>query len=528
MNFKVTTITIIGLILVVSVCFSIIGSIPLKSKDTVDDCCCKKSNIDESNNNELNVLLNQLVKTRYFKYFRVNLFSECPFWVVTQLCGSEGCGVCECDENEIPLPWRIEDTTSDKVDLSPPPPGFTRWKDKKEDMWVISQEGPDSDMSYVDLSKTPEAFTGYDGSSIWSAIYNENCFTRPVDQMCLEERVFYKLISGLHSSITTHIALYYTPVDKETNVWQHNSEFFKQRFSGHPDRIENLYFTFLFVLRSVGKISNLLTDYQFNTGNQIEDQQTTELVQQLLQSQLMCSPNFDESLLFKDTYEKENLIGQFKEHFQNISSILNCVTCEKCKLYGKMQTLGLGTALKILFDDHVSSLQRNEIIALINTLRQLSNSIKGINTLRKPFNQSSITFWGEELLFNFKSIANSLWNKAFTQSTRTSNKSGESQQSDNTISSTTATINTKTTTQQEQQQEEESPFSISQHNIPTVIVKIISIIFTILIVISISLCVKKSNNADNDNTNNNNSTHKDKKNNNNKKNNVKSPKKEKK
>ncbi|KAN0024347.1 hypothetical protein ACTFIV_008753 [Dictyostelium citrinum] len=378
----------------------------VKTKDTVDDCCCKKSNIDKSNDKEINVLLNKIVKTRFFKYFKANLFSECPFWVVTALCGSEGCGVCECDDNEIPLPWRIEDTTSDRVDMSPPPPGFQKWKDKKDDMWVVVA-GPDSESTYVDLSKTPESNTGYDGSSVWSAIYNENCFHRPVDQMCLEERVFYKLISGLHSSITIHIALFYNQ-DKtlstydsngnEIEHWEHNSNLFKQRFANHPDRIENLYFTFLFVLRSIGKLNHFFTDYQFNTGNQLEDQKTKELVQQLLQTKLMCQPNFDETLLFKDTYDKDNLIGQFKEHFQNISSILNCVTCEKCKLYGKVQTMGLGTALKILFDDNIQSIQRNEIIALFNTLRQLSNSIHGIDTLNTPYNQSRLTYLYKELI----------------------------------------------------------------------------------------------------------------------------------
>eukprot|EP00897_Mesotaenium_endlicherianum_P003124 jgi/Mesen1/283/ME1155523C09450 len=30
-------------------------------------------------------------------------------------------------------------------------------------------------------------------------------------------------------------------------------------------------------------------------------------------------------------------------------AIMDCVGCEKCRLWGKLQILGLGTALKILF-----------------------------------------------------------------------------------------------------------------------------------------------------------------------------------
>lgn len=51
--------------------------------------------------------------------------------------------------------------------------------------------------------------------------------------------------------------------------------------------------------------------------------------------------------------------------FQNISSIMNCVGCEKCKVWSKLQVLGLSTAVKIIMsDEDVANLdlQRNEII----------------------------------------------------------------------------------------------------------------------------------------------------------------------
>ena len=33
----------------------------------------------------------------------------------------------------------------------------------------------------------------------------------------------------------------------------------------------------------------------------------------------------------------------------NISKILDCISCEKCRLNGKVQIKGMGTAMKILF-----------------------------------------------------------------------------------------------------------------------------------------------------------------------------------
>merc|ERR1712146_275195 len=74
--------------------------------------------------------------------------------------------------------------------------------------------------------------------------------------------------------------------------------------------------------------------------------------------------------------------------FRNISKIMDCVSCEKCKVWGKLQILGLGTAVKILLSDekdlddtNVSTgsskfLNRQEVIALINTLNQLARSVE--------------------------------------------------------------------------------------------------------------------------------------------------------
>lgn len=88
---------------------------------------------------------------------------------------------------------------------------------------------------------------------------------------------------------------------------------------------------------------------------------------------------------------------------------MDCVTCEKCRVWGKLQILGIGTAIKILLHpmdkiitpsatvsksdagatDSAAScdiletkrssritLNRQEIIALMNTLNNLANSLQ--------------------------------------------------------------------------------------------------------------------------------------------------------
>lgn len=42
---------------------------------------------------------------------------------------------------------------------------------------------------------------------------------------------------------------------------------------------------------------------------------------------------------------------EFRQHFWNISRIMDCVGCDKCRLWGKVQTHGMGMALSVLFSD---------------------------------------------------------------------------------------------------------------------------------------------------------------------------------
>ena len=103
---------------------------------------------------------------------------------------------------------------------------------------------------------------------------------------------------------------------------------------------------------------------------------------------------------------------------------MNCVTCEKCQLWGKLQILGFGTAIKILltpqqelqtFSEHLQYLvsdhrrnnnstchynldsktwkkllNRQEIIALINTLNQLSTSLVFASEAASHMKQSGV------------------------------------------------------------------------------------------------------------------------------------------
>ena len=90
-----------------------------------------------------------------------------------------------------------------------------------------------------------ESFSGYNGSKIWQLIYEENCFGGNYAEMCLEEKVLYKIISGLHTSISSHLSRLHKKItgavewadkgDDDEFYFDHDS--YHQRVLAHPERI---------------------------------------------------------------------------------------------------------------------------------------------------------------------------------------------------------------------------------------------------------------------------------------------------
>lgn len=132
----------------------------------------------------------------------------------------------------------------------------------------------------------------------------------------------------------------------------------------------------------------------FPSGLPESDARTAELVHELLTHRAVleaCPVPFDEARLWKGADGARKRL-ELEHMFRNITQIMNCVGCEKCKLWGKLQILGMGTALKILFheDDCLGggvaagrplTLDRNEVIALLNFLGRLSSSVETVRSM---------------------------------------------------------------------------------------------------------------------------------------------------
>uniref|UniRef100_A0A2P2I7H5 Ero1-like protein n=1 Tax=Hirondellea gigas TaxID=1518452 RepID=A0A2P2I7H5_9CRUS len=423
-------------------------------KGLIDDCSCSVESIDSFNNVQVYPILNSLLNRDFFRYWKVDLTKSCPFWPDDSRCAMQYCSVEQC---EVPpgikeprvAPVREveeEDCTGEEhlgylnTTLSAESKaGFEKWAehDSTQDSGFCEPEDEHAPSStYVDLLTNPERYTGYQGVSahrVWHSIYQENCFSANSDSsgspfshitdgsaMCLEKRTFYRAVSGLHASINVHLSARYLLQDAKIGfgenvpaIWGHNIQEFQSRFDPAktggegPTRLKNLYFLYLIEIRALAKAGSDLELMEFYTGEPEQDRDVRLAVRRLVKV-ARSFRHFDESSYFSNG--QSSLKEEFRLHFRNITRIMDCVGCDKCKLWGKLQVTGLGTALKILFsgdfeDDSMSNtydpqlerelkerkppsqpalkLTRFEVVALINAIGRLSRSIYELEQFRK-------------------------------------------------------------------------------------------------------------------------------------------------
>lgn len=111
--------------------------------------------------------------------------------------------------------------------------------------------------------------------------------------MCLEKRVFYRVISGLHTSINIHLSSKYLLSNNQLEVthegrWGPNLEEFYRRFAPEltggegPNWLKNLYFIYMLELRALNKAAPYLQKEEYYTGNENEDKDTRLAINDIL------------------------------------------------------------------------------------------------------------------------------------------------------------------------------------------------------------------------------------------------------
>ena len=265
--------------------------------------------------------LKNLVNTPCFSKIRINLDEPCKEIKLMKKCQYNTCVVPRFDYSEEKNICKVGKPKNNKCE----------------------DDNDEKDAIGVDLKQADQTYSGYkDGASeIWNKIYNSS------DGYPL----ITKLISGIHFSITVHISVYYKFVVKE---YMCNPLLYFQKFKS--EYYENLKFTLNFVRYAVGsldkdhyKCSLMLSSHEMGLiGNVIEHARKTS------------GPSIR--------------LMHYNNVFDRISELLNCIECDKCKLWGKIQFNGLKVAMDII-SGKKKHLGGNELVYIIQLSNKLENSV---------------------------------------------------------------------------------------------------------------------------------------------------------
>lgn len=341
--------------------------------------------------------------------------------------------------------------------------------------------------SFIDLLKNPERYTGYSGPSarrIWDFVYSQTCFggrgagggaagaagaargaggaggagAGAGRSVCSAvQQTLYRVMSGVHSSISAHIAADYllepassaaaakansdgkgTSTGATAAKWGPNLALFAERLSlpEHAERVDNLRFAYAFVARALLSARPLLLAADYGAGAGGEGKKTTatttaesELVRELLTDPALegvCAAPFDAARHLPLSSSsggggggpasggERALERELQAAFRNVTAVMDCVGCEKCKLWGKLQLMGVATALKVLVAERRAGealaaaaraaagtpavlkplvLERNEVVALVNLFERLSRSVVIAAEMQARLDAGEVPSW---------------------------------------------------------------------------------------------------------------------------------------
>lgn len=335
---------------------------------------------------QLRPVLSELSQQKFFRYFRVDVSTRCPFWGNEGLCTrKEQCKLnCNCPPENLPTSWVAEDmrirenqafSTIQFQDMMKP-------AKQPADRWVFDAVTESS--IYVDLLGDREEYTGYQGQKIWNELYQNDCLRSAGD--CAGSDFMYRMVSGMHASVSSHLSEYYIEFGRfgRDKIVYANDALYFQKVGRHADRLRNLVFAVQTMLRVVVRYVDVIGGFKIDTGDFNADMKTKQLLQRLIGilSHQKDLP-FDDRAVFGAQGNQEQMRSAYLRHFTNMTRLMDCVDCMKCKAYGKMQILGLSSGLKILLRKDDTTLTRNELVALINTLNKWTESLQIIDRMRQ-------------------------------------------------------------------------------------------------------------------------------------------------
>ncbi|ELA42427.1 uncharacterized protein VICG_00526 [Vittaforma corneae ATCC 50505] len=242
----------------------------------------------------------------------------------------------------------------------------------------IQFEGVDG---YIDLSRVVESFstTSQGSSDVWKEMYS----------LAKNNIILEKVLSGLHFSVTTHLASKHTKI---LNFYFRNPLLFKKRYK--KEYRDNFMFLYSIVRASLAtlavnagettepaKLLSIKTRRLMKREYEIKKDRNSFLSDATNKKSLLDGnsvkdvEHLDDENILEPSSAEEFMNGLPKIGKENIEIInemvkqVACLQCQKCKLWGTIQVKGLKGAIKAL---NRMPLFKNEVICLINLFRQMS------------------------------------------------------------------------------------------------------------------------------------------------------------
>jgi ERO1-like protein alpha len=210
----------------------------------------------------------------------------------------------------------------------------------------------------------------------------------------VEDKIFSNIFMGWLVNTNFQIGCNFR--NRETNNTYINVSYVTNKYLYHKDKIDNLFFLYGLMIKSINKAVPLLLEYDYRSGNKTEDQMTYKYTKEIFRYELLNIDLIEES--FKDIYSyfekftNSQKISELIIRFRNISSIIDCVTCSKCRMHAKLEVFGIATMLKIVFtpstEELKKSMSRNELVAFINLFAKLSKSVSNVQLINDKIKQA--------------------------------------------------------------------------------------------------------------------------------------------
>lgn len=270
---------------------------------------------------------------------------------------------------------------------------------------------------YIDLRTVKESYspTATGGSEVWKELYN----------LVKDNEQLEPLLSGLHFSVTTHLAAYHTNI---LGYYFSNPLLFKKKF--RRDYKENFLQLYAIVRTAVATLSEnsgeisepakrlanrlrriILKEIEMKKHTMTYHGISTDKKALLEKSKVKDVENMDNDLIAEDQNSSESVMNHTVKIDRKEIDVINemakelaCLQCEKCKLWGTIQVKGIKSAIKAL---NGMPLFSNEVIYLVNLFEKLSDTMvesKRLINIRFPYRYVFVTRYKQVLIVSITAL----------------------------------------------------------------------------------------------------------------------------